>query len=198
MSCSLLGRGVIQSFSLKHHDKRDNNNTKHFTKLLLNKHVVSFLFFLSLIPFYLPLPVTVSQCPLFQTKQVWARISCCLERKTCGQKVCSNPGRSGRRILFSRVNFVCWLLFSVRSISVLLQWHVKDPIRAASRWHVTPKKHIHFWPNEVGMGWLCCCPGIVWEPIWKRANKQLIRKYLVTVISARWATVDWSWPKEWN
>ena len=28
--------------------------------------------------------------------------------------------------LFSRVNFVCWLLFGVRSTPVLLQWHVKD------------------------------------------------------------------------
>ena len=39
----------------------------------------------------------------------------------------SNPGRSGRRLFFSRVNFVCWLLFGVRSTPVLLQWHIKDP-----------------------------------------------------------------------
>ena len=38
----------------------------------------------------------------------------------------SNPGRSGRRIFFSRVNFVCWLLFDVCSIPVLLQWRVND------------------------------------------------------------------------
>ena len=38
----------------------------------------------------------------------------------------SNPGRSGGRIFFSRVNFVCWLFFSVRSAPVLPQWHVKD------------------------------------------------------------------------
>ena len=54
------------------------------------------------------------------------------------------------------------------------------------------------WPNEVEMGWLCRCPGIVWEPIRKRAHTQLVRKHSVTVVSARWATVDWSWPKEWN
>ena len=42
------------------------------------------------------------------------------------------------------------------------------------------------------------CPGRVWESIRKRAHTQLIREHLVTVISARWATVDWSWPKEWN
>ena len=25
---------------------------------------------------------------------------------------------------------------------------------------------MHPWPNEVRVGWLCHCPGIVWEPIW--------------------------------
>ena len=40
----------------------------------------------------------------------------CLARD---QKVANlNPGRSGRRIFFSRVNFVCWLLFCVRSTPV--------------------------------------------------------------------------------
>ena len=64
---------------------------------------------------YLPLPV------------MEARIACWLERLTHDGKVLSsNPGVSGRRIFFSRVNFVCWLLFSVRSTPVLTQWHVKD------------------------------------------------------------------------
>ena len=27
---------------------------------------------------------------------------------------------------------------------------------------------------------------------------QLVREHSVTVVSARWATVDWSLPKEWN
>ena len=48
------------------------------------------------------------------------------------QKIASlNPGRSGSRISFSRVNFVCWLLLSVCSTTVLLQWHVKDPSHSA-------------------------------------------------------------------
>ena len=38
----------------------------------------------------------------------------------------SNPGRSGGWIVFSRVNFVCWLLLGVRSTHVLPQWHVID------------------------------------------------------------------------
>ena len=30
-------------------------------------------------------------------------------------------------MFLSKINFVCWLLFGVRSIPVLPQWHVKDP-----------------------------------------------------------------------
>ena len=51
---------------------------------------------------------------------------------------------------------------------------------------------------EVGVGWLCRYSGIVLEPIWKRAHTQLVREHLTTVVSACSATVDWSWPKEWN
>ena len=51
---------------------------------------------------------------------------------------------------------------------------------------------------EVGVGWPCCCPIIVWESIRKRAHTQLVGEHSVTVVSALWVTVDWSWPKEWN
>ena len=44
--------------------------------------------------------------------------------------------------------------------------------------------HIGPWPNEVGVGWLYCYPGIVWEPIRKRAHTQLVREHSVTVISS--------------
>ena len=66
--------------------------------------------------------------------------TCCLlftcimmvERRTRDRKVASsNPGRSGGRIFFSKVNFVCWLLFGVRSNPVLPQWHVKDSSHSA-------------------------------------------------------------------
>ena len=54
------------------------------------------------------------------------------ERRTRDRKVASsNPGRSGWRIFFSKVNFVCWLLFGVLSTPVLPQWHVKDPGHSA-------------------------------------------------------------------
>ena len=55
-------------------------------------------------------------------------IACWLERRTRDRKVASsNPGRSGERIFFSRVNFVCWLLFGVCSSPLLLLWHIKYP-----------------------------------------------------------------------
>ena len=61
-----------------------------------------------------------------------AGIACWLERRTRDRKVASsNPGRSGGRIFFSRVDFVCCLLFDVRSSPVLPQWHVKDPGHSA-------------------------------------------------------------------
>ena len=80
----------------------------------------------------------------------------------------------------------------------VLQWHVKDPGHSAKS--AGGRLHQHPWPNEVEVGWLCCCPGIVWEPqpITNQAHAQLIREHSVTIISARWANVDWSWPKEWN
>ena len=59
-------------------------------------------------------------------------IVCWLERRTRDQKVASsNPGRKGGRIFFSRVNFLCRLLFSLHSIPVLPPWHVKDPGHSA-------------------------------------------------------------------
>ena len=61
-----------------------------------------------------------------------AGVACWLERQTRDRKVASsNPGRSGGRIFFSRVKFVCCLLFGVRSTPVLPQWHVKDPGHSA-------------------------------------------------------------------
>ena len=61
-----------------------------------------------------------------------AGIACWLEHWILDRKVVSsNPGRSGGRIFFSRVNFVCWLLFGVCSIPVLPQWHIKGPVHSA-------------------------------------------------------------------
>ena len=59
---------------------------------------------------------------------VYTGISYWQEHWTCSREFeSSNTGRNSGRIFFSRVKFVCWLLFSVRSTPVLPQWHVKDP-----------------------------------------------------------------------
>ena len=66
-------------------------------------------------------------CPLTSERD-----SLLVRRRTRDRKVASsNPGRSGGRIFFSRVNFVCRLLFGVLSTPVLPQWHVKDPGHSA-------------------------------------------------------------------
>ena len=65
------------------------------------------------------------------------------------------------------------------------------------RWQFTPKHAYTLDPTK--SGWAHCrCPGRVWESIRKRAHTQLVRIHSVTVVSASWATVDWSRPKEWN
>ena len=48
-----------------------------------------------------------------------AGIARVLDRRTRDRKAASsNPGRNAGRIFFSGVNFVCWLLFDVRSTPV--------------------------------------------------------------------------------
>ena len=66
------------------------------------------------------------------------------------------------------------------------------------KWQVTPKHAYTLDPTKSEWATIPLSPGIVWEPIRKRAHKQLVREHSVTVVSARWATVDWSWHNEWN
>ena len=122
------------------------------------------------------------------------------ERQTRDRKVVSsNPGKSGGRIFFFGVNFVCWLLFGVRSTPILQQCHVKDPCYSAKsaggRLHLNTHTPL---TQRSRSGWLFRCPGIVWEPIRKLAQTQLVTEHSTTVVSVRWATVNWSWHKEWN
>ena len=53
------------------------------------------------------------------------------------------------------------------------------------RWQVTPKQANILDPTKSEWADLCRYPGIVWEPIRKRAHTQLIREHSVTVVSAR-------------
>ena len=75
-----------------------------------------------------------------------------------------------------------------------MQWHVKDlghsAKNAGGRLHLDTHTPLTHWRQS---GLTCCCPGIVWEPIWKWAHMKLVKEHLATVVPAHWATVDWSW-----
>ena len=120
------------------------------------------------------------------------------EHRTRDRKVASsNPGRSGGRIFFSRVDFVCWLLFDVNSIPLLPQWHVKDPGHSAKsaggRLHLTTHTPLtHRSRSRLTMPLSSHSVGTYQE----RAHMQLVMEHSATVVSARWATVDWSCSKE--
>ena len=122
------------------------------------------------------------------------------EHRTRDRKVASsNPGRSSGRIFFSRVNFVCWLLFDVRSTPVLLQWHVKDPGRSAKsaggRLHLNTHKP---WAQRSRSG--------LTMPLSRHSvGTYLEMRSRATCLGTFahshwvcWATVDWFWHKEWN
>ena len=95
---------------------------------------------------------------------------------------------------------LCWLLFGVHSTLVLPQWHVKDPSHSAKSAGGRLHLNVHTALTQRSRSGLTMplsrhSVGIY---IRKRAHTQLVRKHSVTVVSARWATVDWSRPKEWN
>ena len=73
----------------------------------------------------------------------WAGIAQWLERRTRDRKVsCSSPGRNGGRNFFSRVSFLCWLLYrcSVHP-RVTLVAHIKSQsFCQKNRWQVTAKQ----------------------------------------------------------
>ena len=105
-----------------------------------------------------------------------------VEYRTRGRKVASsNSGRSGGTMFFSRVNFVCWPLFVVRSTPVLL----KRPrsFWQKYRWRVIPKRAytLHSMKSE----WADYAAVQMWcGNIRKRARTQLAMEHLATVISA--------------
>ena len=125
-------------------------------------------------------------------------IACWLKHQTHDRKVASsNPGRSSVRIFFSRDNFVCWLLFSVRSTPMLPQWHVKDPGHSAN--NAGGRLHLNMHTPLTQRSWsglTMHCPGIVWELVGKLVHTQLIKEHPVMVVSAHWADEDWSCPEE--
>ena len=88
-----------------------------------------------------------------------ARIAQWLERWICDRKVMgSYPGRSGRRIFFSRVNFLCWLLFRYPFHPCVTAVAGKRPLSCCQkcRWQATAK-----YACTLCM-WLC----IKWHGAW--------------------------------
>ena len=121
-----------------------------------------------------------------------------LERRTRYRKVAgSNPGRSSRRIFFFRIKFVCWLLFGVPSTPVLLQWHVKDPGHSAKS--ACGRLHLNTHTPLTQRSRSGLAMPLSRHSVGTIQGNELtcdsVREHSVTVISARWATIDWSWPK---
>ena len=107
-----------------------------------------------------------------------------LKRQTCDRKVASlNPSWIGRRIFFLRVKFLCWLLFSVGSTPVLLQWHIKDPGHSVKSGGGRVQICMHTcltrwsWSTWCGLTMPSRHSG---NQSGKQAHRQLIKEYLST------------------
>ena len=141
-----------------------------------------------------------SWCWVCTSACVGAGIACWLEHLTRDRKVVSSNPWQERGENFLLQSQLCVLTL----IQCLFQPHVTAVARKIPRsfcqkckWQVTPKHAYTFdptkseWADYAAVQALC-------GKIRKRAHTQHFREHSVTVISAHWATVDWSWPEEWN
>ena len=114
------------------------------------------------------------------------------ERWTCDWKVASsNPGRSSRRIFFSRVNFVCWLIQCPFHPSVTAMAHKRSWSfcqKCSSRLHL--KAHTSLTQRS----W----SGLTTVSGNKLTHNSSRNTQLELSHSARWAILDLSWLNEWN
>ena len=119
-------------------------------------------------------------------------------RQTRDRKVASSiPGRSGRRIFFSRVNCLCGPLFGVRSTPVLQQWHAKDLYYTAKSIGVWLHVKHTCTLNPRNLEWAdYAVQAYCGHLSGKRAHTQLVIERSVPVVLARWATVGFSSLKE--
>ena len=121
------------------------------------------------------------------------------ERRTRDRMVpSSNAGEMAGKFS-SPVNCLSWLLYGVRSTPVLPQWHVKYPGHSAKsaggRLHLNMQTPLTQRSRSgLTIPLFRHSEGTYQE--W--AHTQLVRVYSATVVSARWATVNGSWPKECN
>ena len=88
---------------------------------------------------------------LSSTQSYGARIVCWYKRRTSDRTVVSsNPSRSGGTVFYTRVHFVCWLLFGVCSTLCVTAVARKRPQSFCQkcRWQVTPKHAYTFDPTK--------------------------------------------------
>ena len=97
---------------------------------------------------------------------------------------------------------MCWLFFGVRPPPhplVLPQWNVEDPGHSAKSADGRLHRNTHTSLTQRNWsGLTTLSKHRVGTYQGKRAHTQLVREHSATVVSARWATTDWSWPKKWN
>ena len=104
-----------------------------------------------------------------------------LERRTHDRKVPgSSSGRSGGKIFFSRVNFLCWLLFRYLfhpRVTAVACKRSRSFLQKC-RWQVTPK-HIYTLPIWFWMKWHC----------------KLVHGWMVyTELALKWQYFTWHQP----
>ena len=97
-------------------------------------------------------------------------------------------------------NYLSRLLFGVRSTPVSPQWHVKDPGHSAKiaggRLHLNT--HTPLTQQSQSGLTLPLSGHSTGTYLEARAHTQVFREQSVTVVSARWANINWSWSKERN
>ena len=102
------------------------------------------------------------------------------------------PCRSGGRIFFSRVNFLCCCLFNIRFTPVLPLWHLKDPGHSArsvgGRLHLNTHTSLTQGQTMLSRYSLGTYQG----------NKLTCNSPGNTCPQLPKLIADWSWPKEWN
>ena len=116
------------------------------------------------------------KCP----KPIWGTgITQWLERWTRDWKVAgSNACRSGRKIFFSRVNFLCWLLFSYPfhpRVTAVARKRSRSSCQKC-RWQVTAKHAYTMW-------------------LWMKSHCNLVHGWMVyTELAPKWQHFTWHQP----
>ena len=132
--------------------------------------------------------------PLYYCVPWWAGIACWLERWTRDRRVASsNPSRRGGRIFFSRANFVCWLLFCVRSTPVEDLGHSAKT--ASGRLHLNTYTPF----TQQSQGGLTMPLSRQSVGIYREMSSHATHQgTLSQSLQLAEPHVDWSWPKEWS